>query len=255
MIKQITSKENKTIKLLLSLQKRSGRLKSGMFLAEGKRIVREAIEWCKGSISFLVASESFCEKNPGFDCGLDLYVLSDSLFHYISSTETPQGILAVINIPSSSDFADLSDNVLIIDGVSEPGNMGTILRTAEAMAFNDIFILKGSVDIYSPKVVRSTMGAIFRLHFHFEENCEFIAMLKERKYRIVSAALRDSVSLEAVEVSGKNAIIIGNEAVGISDAALKLSDVTAKIDMPGNAESLNAAIAAGIMMYKFSLKD
>ena len=255
MIKQITSKENKIIKLILSLRKRSGRSKSGMFLAEGKRIVDEALMWSKGSISFLAASESFYEKNPYCSCGLDLYILPDSLFNYISDTETPQGILAVIKIPLSSSCEDLSDNILIIDGVSEPGNMGTILRTAEAMGFNDIFILKGSADIYSPKVVRSTMGAIFRLRFHFEDSCEFIAMLKERRYRIISAALRDSVSLEAVEVFKKNAIVVGNEAVGISDTLLNCSDIRAKIEMPGKAESLNVSVAAGIMMYKFSSKD
>ena len=98
------------------------------------------------------------------------------------------------------------------------------------------------------------MGAIFRLRFHFEDSCEFIAMLKERRYHIISAALRDSVSLEAVEVFKKNAIVVGNEAVGISDTLLNCSDIRAKIEMPGKAESLNVSVA-GIMMYKFSSKD
>lgn len=255
MIKRITSRENKIIKLTASLQKRNGRQKHGLFIAEGRRLTDEALRWGSRNISFLLISDSFAEKNPDYAAGFEMYQVSDSLFSHISGTETPQGVLAIMKISVSGESDILSDNLLILDGVSEPGNMGTILRTAEAMGFKDVFILKGSADIYSPKVVRSTMGSIFRLNFHFEDNAEFIKDLKQKGYKIISAALSDSVSVEKVPKFPKNAIVIGNEAAGISDEVLGVSDFIAKIDMVGDTESLNASVAAGIMMYKFSQKE
>lgn len=254
MIKSITSKENKIIKLVTSLQKRSYRNSHGLFVVEGKRICDEAFLWFKQYISFVLISESYYTKNPELSMVCDTYKLPDSLFSFVCGTETPQGIMAVVQIPANSDKLK-SDNILILDGISEPGNMGTILRTAEAMGFCDIFITKGSVDVYSPKVVRSTMGSIFRLNFHFEENTDFISNLKNSGYQIIATALKNSVSLETVVPLEKNAIVIGNEAKGVSDAILNNSDIITKIDMCGNSESLNAAVAAGIVMYRLSKKE
>ncbi len=254
MIKYITSKENKIIKLVTSLQKRSYRNKNGLFVVEGKRICNEAFKWYRNNISFVLVSDSFYNKNSCFENEFDTYKIPDSLFSIISETETPQGILAVVRIPTTSTQLK-SNNVLVLDGISEPGNMGTILRTAEAMGFYDIFITKGSVDIYSPKVVRSTMGSIFRLNFHFEENTDFIVDLKNNGYQIISTALKNSVSLESVVPFEKNAVVIGNEAIGVSDSILSSSDIITKIDMVGNSESLNAAVAAGIVMYQLSKKE
>lgn len=254
MVKYITSKENKIIKLVTSLQKRSYRNKYGLFVVEGKRICNEAFKWYRDNISFILVSESFYNKNFYCENEFDVYKIPDSLFSSISETETPQGILTVVSIPTDSATLK-SNNVLILDGISEPGNMGTILRTAEAMGFYDIFITKGCVDIYSPKVVRSTMGSVFRLNFHFKDNTDFIFDLKNNGYKIISTALKNSVSLESVVPAEKNAVVIGNEAVGVSDSILSISDTITKIDMIGNSESLNAAVAAGIVMYKLSKKE
>ena len=252
MEKFITSRENKIIKQVISLNKKSNRLKLSLFLAEGKRICEEALLWARDDISYFLLSHSFYKKNPELTSGFDTYIVPDDLFAKICDTETPQGILCCIKIKNSNETVGFSPNVLILDGVSEPGNMGTILRTAEAMGFNDIFLVKGSADIYNPKVIRSTMGAVFRLDFHFEDSYEFINKLKENGYKIISTALKNSISLEETPVFEKNAIVIGNEGNGISENILNVSDILTKIDMAGNAESLNAAIAAGIVMYKFS---
>jgi len=251
MIKHITSKDNKVIKQLTSLQKRSGRIKHALFIAEGKRICDEAFEWARDRIEYIVVSDSFYKENRYLPDEADLYIVPDDLFRKISDTDTPQGVLCVMKYNFSAP-SSLSENVLILDGVSEPGNMGTILRTAEAMGFFDVYITKGSADVFSPKVVRSTMGAIFRLNIHFEDNYAFADNLKKGGYKIISTALRNSIDLEDTVINDKNALVIGNEANGVSDFLLNISDIITKINMPGNAESLNAAIAAGIVMYKFS---
>ncbi len=255
MIKNITSRDNKIIKLVHSLNKKSGRTKHKLFIAEGKRIATEAILYQKEQIAFFLISDSFYEKDPGFVRDFECYKVPDNLFSFVCDTKTPQGVLAAVHFFNEFETSDLSRNILILDGVSEPGNMGTILRTADAMGFEDIFIMKGSADIFSPKVVRSTMGSIFRLRFHFEDNLDFIKKLKDDNFKIISTALYNSVSLETVPIFEKNAIIIGNEADGVSKEMLETSDFLARIDMAGRAESLNASIAAGIVMYRFSVKE
>ena len=254
MIKFISSRDNKIIKLLISLQKRSGRIKHSLFVAEGKRICDEAFIWAKDSIEFIVLSDSYYKNNPIETGGITQFVIPDDLFSKISDTKTPQGIICILKYTHPSSSCAPSGNVLILDGVSEPGKMGTILRTAEAMGFYDIYITKGSADVYSPKVIRSTMGAVFRLNFHFEENYDFIDFLKESGYKIITTALQNSDDLENAGIYAKNALVIGNEATGVSPEMIEKSDIIVKIEMAGNAESLNAAVAAGIVMYKFSKK-
>ena len=278
MIKEIKSSDNKLIKLIASLKKKSKRDKSGLFIAEGLRLCEESLAF-PSRIKYIIVSDSFYEKRPDFGSAFvfaskdnsgcnaphnlhsdlsnhaaserNLYKIPDALFSKISDTETPQGVMSIIEIDHPSSTV-LSSNVLILDGVSEPGNMGTILRTADAMGFSDVFITKGSADCYSPKTVRSTMGSIFRLNLHIAENTDFLRKLKNDGYFIVSAALSNAAPLEDVLPKAKNAIVIGNEANGISNEVLLLSDKCARIEMKGNTESLNAAVAAGIMMYKFS---
>lgn len=254
MEKFISSRDNKIVKQLISLQKKSGRTKASLYIAEGKRICNEALQWAKDSILFFVASDTFYNENKSYFSGLESYILPDDLFNKVCDTETPQGILCVLKPGISASSSPVSDNILILDGVSEPGNMGTILRTADAMGFSDVYILKGSADVYNPKVIRSTMGAIFRLNFHFEENYDFVETLKAKGYKIITTALKNSVSLTEVAEYSKTAIVIGNEANGVSDEIMAISDIITKIEMAGNAESLNAAVAAGIVMYKFSKK-
>ena len=138
--------------------------------------------------------------------------------------------------------------VLILDGVAEPGNMGTIIRTAEAAGIECICLGQGCTDIYAPKAVRSAMGSVFRMKF-----CGFdaaaAAALKSAGFTIAATALYNSVPIESAKISGKRAIVIGNEAHGVSDEVLSISDMAVRIDMKGKAESLNAAVAAGIAMY------
>lgn len=256
MLKTITSRDNKIIKNIRAAENKKGRAKTGLYLTEGKRLVGEAIRDAFDSVESVLASESFIEKNKDFINTLDksgkiVYITNDRLFDETALTETPQGIAALVKIPESINpsFDEMS-YVLIADGISEPGNMGTIIRTAEAAGIDCIMLCRGCTDIYAPKVVRSSMGSIFRMNFcHFEY--DDIAPLKASGFTVAATALYDSVSADAADITGKRAIIIGSEANGVSDELIKASDLRIRIDMCGKVESLNAAVAAGITMYMF----
>ncbi len=256
MLKNITSRDNRVIKNIRAAETKKGRAKSGLYLAEGKRLVGEAIRDAFDSVESVLVSESFAEKNTDFINSLDnsgkiVYITNDRLFGDVSLTESPQGIAALIKIP---EFAEPDYNkmsyILILDGISEPGNMGTIIRTAEAAGIDCIMLSRGCTDIYSPKAVRSSMGSIFRTTF-----CTFdfsaLAALRGAGFTVAATALHNSVSADSSAVCGKRAIIIGSEANGVSDALIHAADLRIRIDMCGRVESLNAAVAAGIVMYMF----
>ncbi len=260
MIKEISGKDNRILKILRGLKTRNGRKKHGLYFVEGERIVKDTISLAADNISFVIFSLSYFESHKDFCLSLEnkteCYLISDRLFKEVSDTETPQGILMVLFAHHSSlDNFSANGNILILDSVQDPGNMGTIIRTAEAMGINSIFLTKGSTDIYSPKVLRSAMGSAFRTNFYFIDTDD-LHTLKEKGYKLYSAALSEnSVSLENVRCEEKTAIVIGNEANGISDEILRISDYLIKIPMAGKIESLNAAVAAAIVMYHFSDKQ
>ena len=259
MFKEIFSKDNPLIKTIRALQTKAGRKKHDMFFIEGTRIVEEAISYLQDNIHSIIISTSFNETYPDkvkeYTKAFDCYLVPDSLFNEISDTETPQGVLAVIKKEHTkiSDFSFDESRIVILDCVCDPGNIGTIIRTAEAMGFNSIFLTKGCTDIYSPKVLRSTMGSVFRTNIYEGLTTEDINLIKQKEYTLASTALQEnSVFLEDAPSPHKLAIVIGNEANGVSDEILSISDLILKIPMHGKTESLNAAVAAAIVMYHFS---
>ncbi len=251
MINSVTSRDNKILKLVRSLHKKKGRIQSGLYFAEGTRLIKEALSFANSEIEFLLVSETYEQENSEFLKSVDktIYKVPDKLFDEVCDTETPQGIGAVLKMQKelTVDF-EKADYVLCLDGVSEPGNMGTIIRTAEAAGIDCICLFNDCVDIYSPKVVRSSMGSIFRMKF-LSTDIQIIDTLKNSGFAVLATALYNSEPIEKIEVKGKRAIIIGSEAHGVSDEALALCDKAVRIDMKGNVESLNAAVAAGITMY------
>lgn len=254
MLKVISSRDNKIIKTARLLSKKKGREKNGLYIAEGVRITRDAIEYIPEQTEYVIASESYCEKDGAFIDKLDksgkiVYITDDKIFNEICDTETPQGIAAVIKIPNSSELDVANTNyVLILDGISDPGNMGTIIRTAEASGIGLICLTDGCADIYSPKVVRSSMSSVFRMRFARIKTTD-VSELKKSGFTVVATALDNSVSIDDADVTGKRAIVIGSEARGVSDEIISMSDISVRIDMCGHIESLNAAVAAGIAMY------
>ncbi len=251
MINSVTSKDNKILKLVRSLHKKKGRVQSGLYFAEGQRLVKEALDFAGDKIEFLIVSESYQKQNAEFLDAIDktIYVAPDKNFNEICDTETPQGIGAVLKMPEKiiPDFKN-ADYILCLDGISEPGNMGTIIRTAEAAGIDYICLINDCVDVYSPKVVRSAMGSVFRMKF-INTSPKIINELKEAEFTVLAAALYNSEPIEEIKLDGKRAIVIGNEAHGVSNEVICLCDKAVRIDMKGSVESLNAAVAAGITMY------
>ena len=241
-IKDITSTENKIYKQTKKLLNRSERNKTRLFIAEGQRIVEDAVQAKVAEYIFI--TDSYGDVN--YD--IPVYRVSDKMFSALSDTETSQGILAVCGM-ADSNLKDLSgDTLLVCDGVSDPGNLGTLIRTAECSGVCGIVLLKGTVDPYSPKVVRSTMGSIFRIPVYFANLEDVPVYLKD--YSLVAMVLDGSKDLYDIEFPEKTAVIVGNEAHGICRELADMSQIRALIPMCGNSESLNASVAGSVVMYE-----
>ena len=265
------------IKFIEGLQKRKNRREAGCFFLEGLRSVTEAING-GASLLKLVASESFVNSSQWKqieklyssayqrDAELVLLQVGDKSFAKLAETVTPQGIGAVIatpwvdlqkpeevlQVPSQGRFG-----ILILENLQDPGNLGTIIRTADAAGFQAVFCSKGTVDIYNSKVLRSTVGSLFRFPVWQTEltGTEIASALKEQGYITVAAHPRGGTSLFQTELPAKTAICIGNEAGGLSDDLLDTCDMILTIPMPGGTESLNASVAAALMMYEIKRNE
>ncbi|WDV47328.1 23S rRNA (guanosine(2251)-2'-O)-methyltransferase RlmB [Clostridiaceae bacterium M8S5] len=258
----ISSPNNKLIKQVRALSKRKDRWKEQKFVVDGIRSVREAI-MNSAEIDFLLYTKDIKDKQDGIkllelciDKQYRAYMVDDKLMNNITETENPQGIIAVVNFDIKQNEIELKqDNnfIVILDRLQDPGNMGSIIRTADALGVNAIILTKGCVDLYNPKTVRSTMGSIFHINIsYYEDNNKLIEKLKQKNISIMSTALDADYSCYDVNLKKNIALIIGNEAQGVSDYFLNSSDITVNIPMKGKAESLNAAIASGILMYEVS---
>lgn len=250
---QLSSTSNPTFKNILNLKDKKYRKGSDNFIVEGQKQVNEIpTDW---QIQSIVVSENFSKKNKTYT---NQIVLSDKLFTKISSTNTPQGIIAIVKKKKFNLENCLKQKgfILIADNISDPGNLGTIIRCADAFGAGSIFISKHSVDLYSDKVVRATMGSMFHLPIFTQiDTKELIAKLKENNFKICATDLNSKNKLSKTNFTDKVAFIVGNESKGVSKDLINLADFTVKIDMAGNAESLNVAIASAIMMYVFSTKN
>lgn len=254
----ISSSQNPLIKDIKSLNRKKNRWKYRLFIIEGIKIIEEAI--INGiRIKNILFSDSFFESEEGrfFYNNIknrdNIVKIKDSLFNSISDTENPQGIMGVceFNIRDFSDMDGLNNpSILFLDAVQDPGNMGTIIRSADAFNIDGIILGEGSVDPYNLKVVRATMGSIFRVPLYMCDNSiESIVDLKDKGFDILATSLNGSAIYDS-DFSGKILCVIGNEANGVNPKILEISDKHIKIPMPGNAESLNAGVAASIIMYE-----
>lgn len=253
----ITSRSNEKAKFIKSLNDKKGRQKNNCFYLEGIKVVNELLDRKEAvNLKFIACSKEILENvNGGNNIlerlkkyrNLEVVYFTKEVFENLIDTKTPQGILAVIQIPMY-DKINSKGNILILDKIQDAGNMGTIIRSADAFGIDTIVCTKGSVDVYSPKVLRSTMGSILREKIIFLDD---INKIKNVGYTIVGTVLDDkSISLENLKFSKKMAFVMGNEANGISDDIKQLCDIFVKIPMIGNAESLNVAIATSIILYK-----
>lgn len=259
MIACISSKDNEKVKLTKSLLKNKNRLKESKFLIEGFRILTQAID-CKADLQYVFINENFENKEEHVEFlkvlegkNIKVYKTTNKIFNEFIDTESTQGIVGVIGIKKSNIEDILSENcrfVLILDRIQDPGNMGTIIRTADAAGVDAIINLKGCVDIYNSKVTRSTMGSIFDMNIVNMTQDEALKELKGRDFDIVSSYLNTDNFYDSVDYKHKTALVIGNEANGVNDELISKSDILVKIPIYGKAESLNAAISSAILMYE-----
>lgn len=246
----ITSISNARLRAVRSLLDRSrARREEKAFVVEGIRMFREIP---RDRLVETYLSESFHQKNPD----IQGEIVKDEVFKKLSDTTNPQGVLAVVRQKqySVSDLADSGHGLfLILEGIQDPGNLGTMVRTGEAAGLSGIIMDRKTVDIYSPKVVRSTMGAIFRVPFVYTENLsETIHEMKNAGVRFYAAHLDGKKSYSEIDYSPKTAFMIGNEGNGLSAEITELADEKLIIPMKGQVESLNAAVSASILMYKYA---
>lgn len=250
----ITSSSNSRLKQIALLQKKSKvRKKSGLFIEEGIRMFREIP---KERLEEVYVSESFYNKKEWMEevtCAP--IVVEDKIFQTLTDTITPQGILAVVKQEHYlvEEILRLKENpvFLLLENIQDPGNLGTMMRTAEAAGVTGVLLSKGSVDMYNPKVVRATMGAIFRLPFAYVEDFpNLVTNLQGKGIEVYAASLEGAVSYDVPNYGKPTALIIGNEGNGISKETLEVSKNHIKIPMEGQAESLNAAICAAVYMYE-----
>ena len=249
----ITSKENSIFRDLVRLSQKKYRDREGRFVAEGPNAVSEALSNDAVKVVTVIAREGSAYE----EFSEDTKVLSGDLFDRVSDTVTSQGILAVLEKPDRGTPSEILEgalsagNILVLDRLQDPGNIGTILRTADAAGFDMACFIKGTGDPYSPKIVRAAAGSLFRLPIIFvNDNDELEDLMRQYGKRIIATAMEGDKAYYETDLSENCAIVIGNEGNGVSSDLLRRADEIIRIPMAGNTESLNASVAAGILMYE-----
>lgn len=249
-MERITSRQNPLVARLRKLgNDKKTRRQEGVFLCEGHKLVEEALRWNAG-VETLVVAEGI-EPPRKLPEGVRLVEMPADVLKSVSTVDTPQGMLAVCRTPDLTPPKTLTPGLyLVLDGVQDPGNVGTVWRTADAFGAEGVFLLPGCAEPFSPKTVRSTMGACFRLPVWETGLKELTVLLKTAELPLYATALReDTADLRAADLS-RAAVVIGSEGRGVSQAVLDVCALTLKIPMRDRCESLNAAVAASVALWE-----
>lgn len=245
----INSLDNNTVKKIKKLKQRKYRELNGEFIAEGRKFLDFSYE------PNLIVLKEGVENEENIAPKLDRFkcrklIVGDKIFKELTSQENSQGVILVYPYCESS-LEKLEDNIIVLNNVQDPGNLGTIIRVGDAAGFKDIILTKGSVDVYNEKSVRSSMGSIFNMNIVYMEESELLKLLKERGYKLhVTALEKNSIEYTQMKLEEKNAVVFGSEGNGVSKEMLESADETVIIPIFGSAESLNVAMASGIILYK-----
>lgn len=245
---RLQSENNEYIKRCVKLKQKKYRTRFALFGVEG---LRNASDAPQDMIDSVVMTETFYESGVLRFDDTKTVVVPDNLFSKLCDTQSPQGVIAYCKIPSFAPFT--AGRYLYCDGISDPGNAGTVIRSADAFGFSGVMFSSDSVDIYAPKVVRSAMGSLFHIPVCGGVEVSTLAAMQKNGFFVSATVLdRDSVSPEKCTVCENQVFVIGNEANGVSDNVRRMADETVFIPMAGKAESLNAGVAASIIMYEMS---
>lgn len=250
----ITSTGNKQVKNIIQLSKKSkARKEADQFVVEGIKMFMEAPREC---IEQVYVSESFIAKQENKDIlgNIEYEILEDNVFLTASDTKTPQGILCIMkqfHYTVDQIIQAEKAHIILLEDLQDPGNLGTIMRAGEGAGISGVIMSQNCVDIYNPKTIRSTMGSIYRVPFVYVEDLkETVKILKKNNTITYAAHLKQSQDYEKLDYTKSTAFMIGNEGNGLSDELSQMADAYLKIPMAGQVESLNAAIAASILMYE-----
>ena len=255
---EITSKDNKILKELRKLASgRKYRMQAGLYLCEGEKLFAEAVRsgkkiryalWEKNCLSQL--SDRTCFETAEAD-GCRMLCADASIYDSVTTLEHYRGVIFACEIPDTELTVERGKGYLALDGVQDPGNVGTILRTADAFGIS-VFLLDGCADVYNPKVVRAAMGSLFRVPFAYVTRAEYLRRMRDADMKVYATALRDSsVPLDTMPLADAS-LVIGSEGNGVSEEILEGADGHVILPMKGITESLNAAIAASIVMWEMS---
>lgn len=251
MITRIESSSNSIFKNTKKLLNSRDRRKSRLFITEGYRSVSDACGH-NAPVEYIIVNEDYSQQC--FDESYKVYRFSNKLFDEISSTVNSQGIMAVVRfVDKAADELEVeaAGRVVYLDSVMDPGNMGTILRTADAIGIDAVVLSKGCVDIYNPKVVRATMASIFNVPVFFDsEDNAILDSLCRRGFNVAGTFIDGSVPCFEADLTGKTVIVMGNEANGISHEVASRCNMRISVPMHGGAESLNVAVCCGMVLYE-----
>ena len=253
----ISSKDNEFIKHIKKLKDKKYRDESNEYIIEGVKLIEEAVKEnakikkiivCEDTTNTYEIPTNVRLEIAKYEC---IYV-TDKIFNSITQVTNPQGVMAIVEKTNNENEIDFSQDIIVVlDDVQDPGNLGTILRTIDSIGLNQVIVSKDTADAFNPKVVRSTMGAIFRVKIIESENLqETIKQIRKHHFKLVVTSLQTENSIYDIDFN-KKIIVIGNESNGVSKEIQDMADEKAKIPMLGRTESLNASVAAGIVMYEY----
>ena len=253
----ISSKDNELIKHIKKLKDKKYRDENNEYIIEGAKLIEEAVSEgaiikkiivCEDTTNTYELSTNITLEIAKYPC---VYV-TEKIFSQITQVTNPQGIMAIVEKKSEQSEIDFTQDIIVIlDDIQDPGNLGTILRTMDSIGLNQVIVSNETADAYNPKVVRSTMGAIFRINIIKSDNLiETIKKIKKHHFKLVVTSLQTEKSLYDMDFN-KKIIVIGNEANGVSKEIQNMADEKIKIPMLGKTESLNASVATGIVLYEY----
>ncbi len=256
---RITSTANPRIKEAVRIRERRHTPEQDLFVIEGSRIIETAIEANVG-IREVFFTDRFGSEGEGGGLlktlrtkGANIFVTTEHVINKITDTETPQGIAAIVSYEKSSlDRLPVRKNPIfaVADGIREPGNLGTIIRTADAAGIDAVILLEGTCDVLIPKVIRATAGSIFHVPIAHAKAETFVKWLRDMNIKLAVTSADADESVFNAELDGPVAFVFGNEARGVSETIRKSADVFLKVPIYGNAESLNVATSAAVCLYE-----
>lgn len=248
-MKRIASVQNPNVKEWKKLQTKKGRTRSGKFLIEGPHLVEEAMK-SGVEIDEWIVQEGVIHPIEKEADDRSLFVVTSGVMKEIAGTEHPQGLVCVCRKFTPSSFTETpAGKYLLIDGVQDPGNVGTIIRTADAAGMTAVILGKGSVDPFNDKVLRASQGSLFHLPVIEGDLHEWITDLKNQGVPVFGTSVDGGKHYAEAEVQGNFALIVGNEGSGVDPELLESTDENLCIPIRGKAESLNVSVAAGILMF------